>query len=122
MAAAMPPEGREPALVSLEVFILRQLSTIAQETSGRAQAQKDVRAAALRLLGEHAQPVLHFFSTANVPALQYECLSLPRRGIDLFCCASCRSFSPCCALLLPSLFHCAQRSLEGPTLASRAVG
>lgn len=100
----MPPEGREPALVSLEVFILRQLSTIAQETSGRAQAHKDVRAAALKLLGEHAQPALHSpeNSTANVPALQYEFVSLPRRGIDLFCCASCRSFhpaAPCCSLL-----------------------
>lgn len=46
-------ERREPALVSLEVFILNQLSSIAQETSGRAQAQRDVRDAALKLLGEH---------------------------------------------------------------------
>jgi len=45
-------ERREPALVSLEVFILNQLSSIAQETSGRAQAQKDVREAALKLLGK----------------------------------------------------------------------
>lgn len=48
-------ERREPALVSLEVFILNQLSSIAQETSGRAQAQRDVRDAALKLLGEHCR-------------------------------------------------------------------
>jgi hypothetical protein len=52
MAAAAPTERREPALVSLEVFILNQLSSIAQETSGRAHAQRDVRDAALKLLEE----------------------------------------------------------------------
>ena len=43
--------AREPSAVSLEVFVLQQLSLIAQETSGRGQGQKDVREAALKLLG-----------------------------------------------------------------------
>lgn len=43
---------RDPAAVSLEVFVLQQLSLLAQECTGRGQAQKDVRDAALKLLGE----------------------------------------------------------------------
>ncbi len=42
---------RDPSAVSLETFVLHSLSSIAQETSGRAQAQKDVREAAIKLLG-----------------------------------------------------------------------
>jgi hypothetical protein len=43
---------RDPSAVSLEKFVLNSLSTIAQETTGRGQAQKDVREAAIKLLGE----------------------------------------------------------------------
>ncbi|KAL4853786.1 Brefeldin A-inhibited guanine nucleotide-exchange protein 3 [Chlorella vulgaris] len=43
---------RDPSAVSLETFVLHSLSSIAQETSGRAQAQKDVREAAIKLLEE----------------------------------------------------------------------
>lgn len=45
---------REPSAVSLEKFVLNSLSTIAQETTGRGQAQKDVREAAIKLLGKAA--------------------------------------------------------------------
>lgn len=48
MAAA---PRRDASAVSLEVFVLNQLSTLAQETSGRGQAAKDVREAAVKLLG-----------------------------------------------------------------------
>ena len=47
--------ARELSVVSLEVFVLQQLSLIAQETNGRSQGQTDVREAALKLLGAISQ-------------------------------------------------------------------
>ncbi len=46
---------REPSAVSLEKFVLNSLSSIAQETSGRGQAQREVRDGAIKLLGEASQ-------------------------------------------------------------------
>lgn len=51
LPAGMAQPRRDASAVSLEVFVLNQLSTLAQETSGRGQANKDVREAALKLLG-----------------------------------------------------------------------
>lgn len=38
-------------------LVLNSLSAIAQETSGRGQAQKDVREAAIKLLGARLGPI-----------------------------------------------------------------
>ena len=50
-SAACSAMQRDPSAVSLEKFVLNSLSSIAQETSGRGHAQKDVREAAIKLLG-----------------------------------------------------------------------
>lgn len=49
--------ARDPSAVSLETFVLHSLSAIAQECSGRAPAQREVRQAAIKLLGKLVQRV-----------------------------------------------------------------